>query len=51
MTVHDDAFGGLEWSLAILSLSHNKLVEIPSKAIRHLQKLKHLGQYSFLNSY
>ncbi|CAD6994601.1 chaoptin isoform X1 [Ceratitis capitata] len=40
--IPDDAFTGLERSLWELLLPQNDLVEIPSKAIRHLQKLRHL---------
>ncbi|XP_037955244.1 chaoptin isoform X2 [Teleopsis dalmanni] len=40
--IPDDAFTGLERSLWELILPENDLVEIPSKAFRHLQKLRHL---------
>ncbi|XP_011212502.1 chaoptin isoform X1 [Bactrocera dorsalis] len=40
--IPDDAFTGLERSLWELLLPQNDLVEIPSKSIRHLQKLRHL---------
>jgi Leucine-rich repeat (LRR) protein len=40
--IPEDAFGGLERSLWKLSLRHNRLIEVPSKALRYLQKLVHL---------
>ncbi|XP_017122826.1 chaoptin [Drosophila elegans] len=40
--IPDDAFTGLERSLWELILPQNDLVEIPSKSLRHLQKLRHL---------
>lgn len=40
--IPDEAFSGLERSLWELLLHHNELVEIPSHAIRHLRKLRHL---------
>lgn len=40
--VPDDSFIGLERSLWELMLQHNELIDIPSRAIRHLQKLRHL---------
>lgn len=42
--IPDDSFFGLERSLWELMLQHNELIEIPSRAIRHLQKLTHLGK-------
>lgn len=43
--IPDDSFFGLERSLWELMLQHNELIEIPSRALRHLQKLTHLGKY------
>lgn len=43
--VPDDAFAGLERSLSQLMLRYNELIEVPSRAVRHLQKLKHFGVY------
>lgn len=40
--VHDDSFVGLERSLWELYLAHNELIEVPTKALRYLQKLKTL---------
>lgn len=40
--ISDNALDGLERSLWELSLQHNELVEIPSRAIRNLKKLKYL---------
>lgn len=42
--IADDSFIGLERSLWELLLQHNELTEIPSRALRHLQKLVHLGK-------
>lgn len=39
-TIHDDAFVGLERTLWKLDLSHNDLLQVPSRAIRYLHKLK-----------
>lgn len=38
----DSAFDGLERSLRELSIHHNQLVDVPSRAIRNLKKLKYL---------
>ncbi|CAH0778142.1 unnamed protein product [Bemisia tabaci] len=38
-----DAFQGLERSLSELEISHSYLATIPSRAMRHLQKLKYLN--------
>lgn len=38
----EGAFDGLERSLWELSLHHNHLVEVPSRALRNLKKLKYL---------
>lgn len=43
--IPDDSFSGLERSLWELLLQNNELIEVPSRAIRHLKKLKHLGWY------
>lgn len=40
--IPDDSFVGLERSLWELMLHHNELIDVPSRAIRHLQKLRHL---------
>lgn len=40
--VPDDAFHGLERSLWELILKSNELIEIPTKALRYLHKLRHL---------
>lgn len=40
--ITDNAFDGLERSLWELSLHHNELIEIPSRAMRNLKKLKFL---------
>lgn len=40
--VSDDAFHGLERSLWELILKSNGLIEIPTKALRYLHKLRHL---------
>lgn len=40
--VPDEAFSGLERSLWELLLHHNELIEIPSHALLHLRKLRHL---------
>jgi Leucine-rich repeat (LRR) protein len=39
-TVPDEAFLGLERSLRELKLQYNELTDVPSKAVRHLQKLR-----------
>lgn len=38
----EGAFDGLERTLWELSLHHNQLVEVPSRALRNLKKLKYL---------
>ncbi|XP_018322079.2 chaoptin [Agrilus planipennis] len=38
----DEAFAGLERSMWELDLSHNELVEVPTRALKYLQKLTHL---------
>lgn len=43
--IPDDAFVGLERSLWELMLPFNELIEVPSRAIRHLQKLRLLGGF------
>ena len=40
--VPDEAFHGLERSLWELILRYNKLIEIPTRALRYLMKLRHL---------
>lgn len=40
--VPDEAFSGLERSLWELLLHHNELVQVPSRSIRHLRKLRTL---------
>lgn len=40
--ITENAFDGLERSLWELSLHNNELIEIPSKAMRNLKKLKYL---------
>lgn len=47
MDIPDDSFIGLERTLWELFLQHNELIEIPSRAIRHLQKLRHLGTFLY----
>lgn len=42
MKVPDEAFHGLERSLWELILKENGLIEIPTKALRYLHKLRHL---------
>lgn len=42
--IPDDSFVGLERSLWELLLPDNELIEVPSRAIRHLQKLRLLGE-------
>ncbi|XP_035777157.1 chaoptin-like [Anopheles albimanus] len=41
--VPDEAFYGLERSLWELALEHNQLIEVPSRAIRNLRKLRLLS--------
>ncbi|ETN67288.1 chaoptin [Anopheles darlingi] len=41
--VPDEAFYGLERSLWELALEHNRLIEVPSRAIRNLRKLRLLS--------
>lgn len=41
--IPDESFVGLDRSLWDLYLYHNQLVEIPSRALRRLQKLRLLG--------
>jgi hypothetical protein len=38
--VSDEAFLGLERSLWELKLQYNEFTDVPSKAVRHLQKLR-----------
>jgi Leucine-rich repeat (LRR) protein len=40
--VPDEAFLGLERSLWELKLQYNEFTDVPSKALRHLQKLRFL---------
>ncbi|XP_055716156.1 chaoptin [Phlebotomus papatasi] len=51
--IPDDAFTGLERSLWELHLTNNHLVDVPTRAIRHLQKLRtldlSLNQISYID--
>ncbi len=50
---HEDLFKGLENSLRNLEMSYAKLIEIPRKALRLLQKLQILnlsGKFTFNSS-
>lgn len=40
--IPESAFDGLERSLWELAIHHNQLVEVPSRALRNLKKLKYL---------
>lgn len=42
VVIPDDAFLGLERTLWKLDLNHNELLDVPSKALRYLQKLRYL---------
>lgn len=41
--IPDDSFVGLEKALWELMLPYNELIEVPSRAIRHLEKLRIFG--------
>lgn len=43
--IPDDSFSGLERSLWELVLQKNELIEVPTRAVRHLMKLQYLGIY------
>lgn len=45
--IPDDAFIGLERTLWKLDLSNNELLNVPSKAVRYLQKLRYIDLSGF----
>lgn len=49
--IPDDAFFGLERTLWKLDLSNNELLNVPSKALRYLQKLRFLDLTGTLSLY